>query len=151
MLSRRLVLSSVARAQQRSLSSYSTRAHVVRKYGCRSAVVSIPVKGATILSAPVRQNGLGTFVGIAAAAAVVGAFFWSGKGNARQDVDWIQLRQDIADLVSDEDCGPVLVRLAWHASGTFDKISGTGGSNGATMRFNLEANDGANAGINSGI
>lgn len=30
--------------------------------------------------------------------------------------------------------GPVLVRLAWHASGTYDKATGTGGSNGATMR-----------------
>jgi catalase (peroxidase I) len=31
--------------------------------------------------------------------------------------------------------GPVLVRLAWHASGTYDKDSKTGGSNGATMRM----------------
>ena len=30
--------------------------------------------------------------------------------------------------------GPVLVRLAWHTSGTFDKNTNTGGSNGATMR-----------------
>lgn len=29
--------------------------------------------------------------------------------------------------------GPVLVRLAWHASGTYDKETKTGGSNGATM------------------
>jgi hypothetical protein len=39
------------------------------------------------------------------------------------------------------------VRLAWHASGTYDKASNTGGSNGATMRFPTEANDGANAGL----
>ena len=30
--------------------------------------------------------------------------------------------------------GPVLVRLAWHASGSYDKASNKGGSNGATMR-----------------
>lgn len=30
--------------------------------------------------------------------------------------------------------GPILVRLAWHASGTYDKATNTGGSNGATMR-----------------
>ena len=30
--------------------------------------------------------------------------------------------------------GPILVRLAWHASGSYDKASNTGGSNGATMR-----------------
>jgi catalase (peroxidase I) len=31
--------------------------------------------------------------------------------------------------------GPVLVRLAWHASGTYDKATDTGGSDGATMRW----------------
>jgi cytochrome c peroxidase len=34
--------------------------------------------------------------------------------------------------------GPVLLRLAWHCSGTYDKESGTGGSNYATMRFEPE-------------
>ena len=43
--------------------------------------------------------------------------------------------------------GPTLVRLAWHCSGTYDKNSGNGGSNGATMRFAAEANHGANAGL----
>ncbi|KAG9205383.1 heme peroxidase [Epicoccum nigrum] len=43
--------------------------------------------------------------------------------------------------------GPVLLRLAWHASGTYDKLTGTGGSNGATMRFAPEGDHGANAGL----
>ncbi|PLN82686.1 putative cytochrome c peroxidase Ccp1 [Aspergillus taichungensis] len=43
--------------------------------------------------------------------------------------------------------GPVLLRLAWHASGTYDKETGTGGSNGATMRFAPESDHGANAGL----
>ncbi len=43
--------------------------------------------------------------------------------------------------------GPVLVRLAWHCSGTYDKETGTGGSNGATMRFSPESDHGANAGL----
>lgn len=43
--------------------------------------------------------------------------------------------------------GPVLVRLAWHASGTYDKNTNSGGSNGATMRFAPESNHGANAGL----
>lgn len=47
----------------------------------------------------------------------------------------------------DGSIGPLLVRLAWHASGTYDKATGTGGSGGATMRFPPESTDGANAGL----
>ena len=43
---------------------------------------------------------------------------------------------------------PMAVRLAWHASGTYSKYDGTGGSGGATMRFEPESADGANAGLN---
>ena len=67
--------------------------------------------------------------------------------------------------VLDGSYGPVLVRLAWHASGTYDKETGTGGryvsislqskleaqpfpSNYATMRFEPESLHGANAGLN---
>jgi catalase (peroxidase I) len=45
---------------------------------------------------------------------------------------------------------PFTVRLAWHASGTFDKNDAAptaGGSDGATMRFSPEVDDGANAGL----
>lgn len=41
----------------------------------------------------------------------------------------------------------MLVRLAWHASGTYNKADKTGGSNGSTMRFKPELSDGANAGL----
>lgn len=41
----------------------------------------------------------------------------------------------------------VLLRLGWHASGTYDVNTKTGGSNGATMRFNPESAHGANAGL----
>ncbi|CAE7640689.1 unnamed protein product [Symbiodinium pilosum] len=40
---------------------------------------------------------------------------------------------------------PILIRLAWHSSGTYNKADGTGGSNGATMRHALEASDPENA------
>ncbi|TVY36172.1 Cytochrome c peroxidase, mitochondrial [Lachnellula subtilissima] len=43
--------------------------------------------------------------------------------------------------------GPILVRLAWHASGTYDTETDTGGSNGATMRVCPESLHGANAGL----
>ncbi len=51
------------------------------------------------------------------------------------------------DGYDDGSYGPVLVRLAWHASGTYDKGTGTGGSNGATMRYQPESAHGANAGL----
>ena len=43
---------------------------------------------------------------------------------------------------------PFVVRLAWHASGTYDAAhEPRGGSNGATMRFAPEIDDPANAGL----
>ncbi|KAF2200484.1 cytochrome c peroxidase mitochondrial precursor [Delitschia confertaspora ATCC 74209] len=51
------------------------------------------------------------------------------------------------DDYDDGSYGPVLLRLAWHASGTYDAQTGTGGSNGATMRFAPEGDHGANAGL----
>lgn len=47
----------------------------------------------------------------------------------------------------DGSIGPVLVRLAWHASGTYCKETDTGGSNGAGMRYEAEGGDPANAGL----
>lgn len=61
--------------------------------------------------------------------------------------DWRPVRRAIAKLIKEKNCAPILVRLAWHASGTYDKSTGTGGSDGATMRFPKEAKDGANSGL----
>lgn len=54
---------------------------------------------------------------------------------------------DLLDNDEEDRIGPTLVRLAWHASGTYDKESGSGGSDGATMRFAPESEHGANAGL----
>lgn len=43
--------------------------------------------------------------------------------------------------------GPVLLRLAWHASGTYDKTTKDGGSAKGSMRFEPESKHGANAGL----
>lgn len=51
------------------------------------------------------------------------------------------------DEYDDGSYGPVLLRLGWHASGTYDALTNTGGSNGATMRFPPEGDHGANAGL----
>lgn len=51
------------------------------------------------------------------------------------------------DDYDDGSYGPIVLRLAWHASGTYDEATGTGGSNGATMRFSPEKDHGANRGM----
>ncbi|OAK95782.1 heme peroxidase [Phaeosphaeriaceae sp. SRC1lsM3a] len=61
--------------------------------------------------------------------------------------DTIARRLEEHDNYDDGSYGPVLLRLAWHASGTYDKLTNTGGSNGATMRFAPEGDHGANAGL----
>jgi cytochrome c peroxidase len=67
-------------------------------------------------------------------------------------MDYAQVRQEIVRILNkpgwdDGSLGPVFVRLAWHASGTYDKRTNTGGSNGATMRYHPESTDPANAGL----
>jgi hypothetical protein len=47
----------------------------------------------------------------------------------------------------DGSLAPIFIRLAWHSSGTYDAATGTGGSNGAGMRFQNEAADPENAGL----
>ncbi|KAI9311789.1 heme peroxidase [Dichotomocladium elegans] len=62
------------------------------------------------------------------------------------------VRKDLIKIFPKEDyddgsLAPVMLRLAWHASGTYDRHEKNGGSDGATMRFKTEAEDGANAGL----
>ena len=71
---------------------------------------------------------------------------------AAREGDYAAVRATLVAMMDDEgwDDGsyaPVLIRLAWHSSGTYCAASRTGGSNGATMRFAREANDGENAGL----
>jgi cytochrome c peroxidase len=62
----------------------------------------------------------------------------------------IASRLEENDRYDDGSYGSVLLRLAWHASGTYDAETKTGGSNGATMRFAPESDHGANAGLKAG-
>jgi len=67
-------------------------------------------------------------------------------------VNYDAVRKAIADKMDNMDYddgsyGPVLVRLAWHAAGTYDKNVNNGGSNGGTIRFHPECSHGANAGL----
>ncbi|KAF2155652.1 class II peroxidase [Myriangium duriaei CBS 260.36] len=103
------------------------------------------------------------FGGLAAAAIAGGAGFYLYNNSTSSDSKTTVFKpskedyQKVYDAVAkrlvehddydDGSYGPVLVRLAWHASGTYDKETGTGGSNGATMRFAPEGDHGANAGL----
>ena len=85
--------------------------------------------------------GLGAMLGLPAALAL-----------ADDDVDYEAVYASIVDIMEDEkwddgSWGPVFVRLAWHAAGTYDKNAGDGGSDGSTMRFKPESDWGANAGL----
>eukprot|EP00928_Gymnodinium_smaydae_P080044 TRINITY_DN63845_c0_g1_i1.p1 TRINITY_DN63845_c0_g1~~TRINITY_DN63845_c0_g1_i1.p1 ORF type:complete len:332 (+),score=85.53 TRINITY_DN63845_c0_g1_i1:64-1059(+) len=59
-------------------------------------------------------------------------------------------REDFKKLIDELNCGPILIRLAWHDSGTFDQRIKSwpecGGANGAIM-YDPEINMGANAGL----
>lgn len=73
------------------------------------------------------------------------------KRKKKKTVDYNAVRKEIENLLDDpnkEDTwGPVIVRLAWHASGTYSQFDHTGGSNGATMRFCPESRHAANNGL----
>jgi len=67
-------------------------------------------------------------------------------------VDWDAVKADIKSVMNtpswdDGSYAPFFIRLAWHSSGTFNKEDGSGGSNGATMRFPPESEDPQNGGL----
>jgi cytochrome c peroxidase len=112
------------------------------------------------------KSSSGLYLGIGALALAGGGYYLYSsesllKGSAGETAgiftpkqeDYQKVYNDIAERLEEKDdyddgsYGPVLVRLAWHASGTYDKDTNTGGSNGATMRFAPEGDHGANAGL----
>ena len=57
-------------------------------------------------------------------------------------------RASICSLIrADLEKGPTLVRLAWHASATYNKMTNKGGSYNGTIRFPEEVSRGANNGL----
>lgn len=127
---------------------------VLRQYGRRHYSSEAP-----------QQKGSSAFKYLAGAAAAggLGYYFYTAGANPSPastpkvvnptKTDYQKVYDEIASRLEEKDdyddgsFGPVLLRLAWHASGTFDKLTGTGGSNGATMRFAPESDHGANAGL----
>ena len=103
--------------------------------------------------------------------AVTGTVIGAGAGTVTiallgvgsRSPDWNKLREDIAELLDDDTVvnpsvddgvhggggyvGPLILRLAWHCSGTWCKTVQNGGSDGGTMRFKPECDHGGNAGL----
>ena len=74
-------------------------------------------------------------------------FVSTPRSQTQGAVDWPALVTDLSDLVAKCECSPILVRLAWHDSGTYSKKDGTGGSRGAQRFPTGESAHGANAGL----
>lgn len=158
-------------------SNVQMAAHVSRQFArsalrssARGAFVAAPrqafrYQGRRFYSSEPPKSGNSTWIWLSglAAAGAGGAWYYTQQGgvsagstpkvvNPTKD-DYQAVYNEIAarlvehDDYEDGSYGPVLLRLAWHASGTYDKETGTGGSNGATMRFSPEADHGANAGL----
>lgn len=75
------------------------------------------------------------------------------KATSKEDL--IGAQKMIDEILYEKACGPIMVRLAWHDSGTFDKdVKGdwpaAGGAVGS-IRFEPEINHGANAGLANAI
>ena len=103
-----------------------------------------------------RASTLAAFAAVTLAAGVSVAASESQQAlnerKATLRVDYNAVRQEIANLLDAEDYddgsrGPLFIRLAWHSSGSYSKIDGDGGSNGAAIRFPPERDWGGNKGL----
>lgn len=70
----------------------------------------------------------------------------AGEGSA---TDLPAVRSALAELVKEKNCGPILIRLAWHDSATYSKEESSGGPRGC-MRFAEEKSE-AKFGANNGL
>jgi cytochrome c peroxidase len=127
---------------------------------CRRFTTSPPPPGAP-------KSNTSLYVGLGAVVAAGGAayYFLSDTNSAKIHIpvkpvsftpakeDYQKVYNKIAEVFEqaneydDGSYAPVILRLAWHSSGTYDKETNVGGSNYATMRFPPESLHGANAGL----
>ncbi|SLM36231.1 cytochrome c peroxidase [Lasallia pustulata] len=170
-------MASAARSFTRLASRATPAASTVKTSATRNARFALPrqtfqssSRRAYASEASPKSSKTGLYVGLGLVlAGGAGAYFYAnngGVGNMKEGsagetrglftptkddyqkvYNLIASRLEEKDDYDDGSYGPVLVRLAWHCSGTYDKETNTGGSNGATMRFAPEGDHGANAGL----
>lgn len=93
--------------------------------------------------------------GLAGTSAAAGPGLHTAKvEEGKKPEDFQEVYNAIAKKIVDEDeydnyigYGPVLLRLSWHSSGTWDKNDNSGGSFGGTYRYSKETNDPSNMGL----
>ncbi|KAJ8766949.1 hypothetical protein K2173_012424 [Erythroxylum novogranatense] len=70
------------------------------------------------------------------------------------DTDYLKeidkARRDLRALIAQKNCAPIMLRLAWHDAGTYDKTTKTGGPNGS-IRNEEEYSHGSNNGLKIAI
>lgn len=68
--------------------------------------------------------------------------------------EYVACQKALLDFIDKNNCAPIMVRLAWHDSGTYDRRISTwpecGGAN-ASIIFDPEINHGANAGLTKAV
>ncbi|ORY87572.1 heme peroxidase [Protomyces lactucae-debilis] len=153
---------------------FKQSAYAFRHAFKRQATLARPQRAAQRFNATQAGNSSSSssskmplIIGLLAAGGAGGYYLYSQTNSAGEQLDlkdsikaatsphdYQTVYNDIVDVLDadeydDGSYGPVLVRLAWHASGTYDKDTNTGGSNGATMRWAPESDHGANAGLHT--
>ncbi|KAK2659468.1 hypothetical protein Ddye_006001 [Dipteronia dyeriana] len=136
-----LLLSSTSTAAKISLSSFSSSASSLSTSSSlkclrTSTLISHHLPNLKRSSVVVRNGGFSTV---------------ASPKSAASDPDQLKsAREDIKELLKSTFCHPILVRLGWHDSGTYNKnieeFPQRGGANGS-LRFEVELNHAANAGL----
>ena len=118
--------------------------------GCTTVCFALSVlsTGVSALRLPPAHFDRRSLFRSAAAFAATGALGPTIPVSASGGPDYAGAKAALKALIAeDPDLGPTMVRLAWHSSGTYDKMTKTGGSGGGTIRFKEELAHGGNAGL----
>jgi len=129
-------------------------AQIINPRASRSTILRVDITdGGGTNSSPGRRKFLSSFAslvgGISSSCLVPsGTGAATPREEAKGGVDYRAVAADIEELITRVPYrGPPLVRLAWHSSGTYDRISRTGGSGGGTIRFQEELDHKENVGL----